>query len=165
MLLVYTHDPEKIKADGGIIGINCLDKILQLIPSLNFADTKRLKNSVKEKLDSDIVGKVIAEREQVVSDCPHCHSMEFVKHGVTAKGIQRYRCKGCKKTFCSLTGTPLLKMRKEDKWLAYVALMWDGVSLRKIARHLKINLRTAFSGDIVSCKCPINTNQHPLQAS
>ncbi len=126
------------------MGINNLDKILQLIPSLNYADTKRLNNFVKEKLDGDTVGKVIAEREQTVSDCPHCHSIEFVKHGVTTKGIQRYRCKGCKKTFCSLTGTPLFKMRMEDKWLAYAALMWDGVSLRKIARHLNINLRTAF---------------------
>ncbi|EGS6496987.1 TPA: IS1595 family transposase [Vibrio parahaemolyticus] len=126
------------------MGINNLDKILQLIPTLNYADTKRLNNSVKGKLDEDTVGKVIAEREQTVADCPHCHSMSFIKHGVTAKGIQRYRCKDCKKTFCSLTGTPLYKMRKEDKWLAYAALMWDGVSLRRIARHLNINLRTAF---------------------
>lgn len=44
--------------------INSLDKILQLIPSLNYPDTKRLNNSVKEKLDGDTVGKVIAEREQ-----------------------------------------------------------------------------------------------------
>jgi hypothetical protein len=45
------------------MGINNLDKILQLIPSLNYADTKRLNNSVREKLDGDTVGKVIAERE------------------------------------------------------------------------------------------------------
>ncbi|MEZ8307409.1 IS1 family transposase [Vibrio splendidus] len=126
------------------MGIKSLDKILQLVPSLNYADTKRLNNSVKEKLNGDTVGKVIAEREQTVCDCPHCHSADFIKHGVTTKGIQRYRCKGCKKTFCSLTGTSLYKMRKEEKWVAYVALMWDGVSLRKIARQLKINLRTAF---------------------
>ncbi|MGR5096971.1 IS1595 family transposase [Vibrio maritimus] len=126
------------------MGINNLDTILQLIPTLNYVDTKRLNNSVKEKLDGDTVGKVIAEREQTVTDCPHCHAMNFIKHGVTAKGIQRYRCKDCKKTFCSLTGTPLFKMRMEDKWLAYVSMMWDGVPLRKIAARLRITLRTAF---------------------
>ena len=121
-----------------------LDSILQLIPSLSYVDTKRLNYSVKQKLDSDIVGKVVAEREQVVCECPHCHSPEFVKHGATAKGIQRYRCKGCKKTFCSLTKTPLYRMRKEDKWLSYISMMWDGVALRKIAKTLNISLRTAF---------------------
>lgn len=121
-----------------------LDSILQLIPSLNYADTKRLNYSVKQKLDSDIVGKVIAEREEVVPECPHCHSPEFIKHGVTAKGIQRYRCKFCNKTFCSLTKTPLYRMRKEDKWLSYLSMMWDGVALRKIANVLKISLKTAF---------------------
>ena len=121
-----------------------LDSILQLIPSLNYVDTKRLNHTVKQKLDLDIVGRVIAEREDVVSECPHCNSMEFVKHGVTAKGIQRYRCKGCNKTFCSLTNTSLYRMKKGDKWLSYLSLMWEGVALRKIARALQINLRTAF---------------------
>ncbi len=63
-----------------------LDSILQLIPELSYIDTKRLNNTVKQKLDSDIVGKVIADREDIVSECPHCHSIEFVKHGVTGKG-------------------------------------------------------------------------------
>lgn len=121
-----------------------LDSILQLIPDLSYIETKRLNNTVKQKLDSDIVGKVIADREDIVSECPHCHSVEFVKHGVTGKGLQRYRCKGCKKTFCSLTKTPLYRMRKENKWLAYVSMMWEGVALRKISKVLNISLRIAF---------------------
>ncbi|TQL31872.1 InsA-like protein [Vibrio crassostreae] len=121
-----------------------LEAILQLIPSLNYADTKRLNHSVKHKLDSDIVGKAIAEGEDNIAICPHCDSHRFIKHGVTAKGIQRYRCKDCRKTFCSLTNTPLYKMRKEHIWVAYVSMMWDGIALRKIARTLKISLRTAF---------------------
>jgi transposase-like protein len=94
-----------------------------MIPSLNYADTKRLNSSIKDKLNSDVVGKVISDREDTVYDCPHCHSLEFVKHGATAKGIQRYRCKTCEKTFCSLTKTPLCRMRKEHKWLDYVSMM------------------------------------------
>ncbi len=121
-----------------------LDVILQAIPSLSYVDTKRLNNTVKLKLDSDVVGKVIADREDCVSECPHCNELEFIKHGVTAKGIQRYKCKSCSKTFCSLTETPLYRMRKEDKWLEYISMMWEGVALRKIAKVLNINLRTAF---------------------
>ena len=68
-----------------------LDVILQAIPSLSYVDTKRLNNTVKLKLDSDVVGKVIADREDCVSECPHCNELEFIKHGVTAKGIQRYK--------------------------------------------------------------------------
>lgn len=121
-----------------------LDSILQLIPDLNYTDTKRLNHTVKQKLDADIVGKVIADREDYVSECPNCNSPDFIKHGVTGKGIQRYCCKGCNKTFCSLTKTPLYRMRKEDKWLEYVSMMWEGVALRKIADVLNISLRTAF---------------------
>lgn len=45
-----------------------LDKILQAIPSLSYTNAKRLNTTVKKKLDSDVVGKVIAAREECVSE-------------------------------------------------------------------------------------------------
>ncbi|MCG3884433.1 hypothetical protein I3271_07000 [Photobacterium leiognathi] len=71
-----------------------LNKILEAIPSLSYIDAKRLNTTVKKRLDSDAVGKVIADREECISECPHCNSVEFCKHGMTVQGIQRYRCKG-----------------------------------------------------------------------
>ncbi|ANN26083.1 TPA: IS1 family transposase [Vibrio vulnificus] len=121
-----------------------LEKILQAILSLSYTDTKHLSNTVKKKLDSDVVGKVIADREQCVSECPHCNSVEFYNHGVTTKRIQRYRCKVCKKTFCSLTKSALCRMRKEEKWLKYVSMMSEGVALRKIDKTLNISLIAAL---------------------
>ena len=37
--------------------------------------------------------------------CPHCTTGRVIKHG-TANGLQRYRCRGCGKTFCALTWNP-----------------------------------------------------------
>ena len=31
--------------------------------------------------------------------CPHCHSSRSIRHGYTAKGKQRYRCRACGRCF------------------------------------------------------------------
>lgn len=117
-----------------------LGSIQQLIPQLNYSDTKRLSHIVKNKLSSDVV----AESEDSVCECPFCQSLDFIKHGTTYKGLQRYRCKQCEATFTSLTNTPLYRMQKRDKWLDYAEMMWDGTPLRTIAARLGNTLRTAF---------------------
>ena len=38
------------------------------------------------------------------SNCPHCHGKNFIKFG-KYNGIQRYRCKTCKKTFSNTTNS------------------------------------------------------------
>ena len=38
--------------------------------------------------------------------CPHCASEGAVSRGM-ARGLRRYQCKGCGRTFNALTGTPL----------------------------------------------------------
>ena len=38
--------------------------------------------------------------------CPHCASEGAVSRGM-ARGLRRYQCKGCGRTFNALSGTPL----------------------------------------------------------
>ncbi|MBU2582660.1 MAG: hypothetical protein KJ622_13175 [Alphaproteobacteria bacterium] len=59
-------------------------------------------------------------------------------------GLRRYRCRSCKKTFNALTGTPLASLKKRHKLAAYGQAMVDGLSLRKAAKRVGINLTTAF---------------------
>lgn len=75
--------------------------------------------------------------------CAHCAGERVVKHG-TAGGLQRYRCRGCGKTFCALTGTPLNGLHMRGKWLEQAAALRDGLTLHEVAERLNIAVSTAF---------------------
>jgi transposase-like protein len=74
--------------------------------------------------------------------CPHCQG-EGQKWGFAA-GLRRYRCRACKKSFNALTKTPLAFLKKRDKLAAYGQAMADGLSLRKAAKRVGIDLTTSF---------------------
>jgi transposase-like protein len=79
--------------------------------------------------------------------CPHCATSGAMLHGKDKNGRQRFRCvsAACRRTYNILTGTPMARARKPEKWAQYVGCMSDHLSLRKIIeRHVTINLRTAF---------------------
>jgi len=118
--------------------------ILQELAGLNYAQLKKLRYEVEANIAENQVGQAIADHEETISTCPHCSSQELNRWGMTKQGVQRYKCKACGKTFNALSGTPLYRMRKADKWVKYTELMWEGVSLRKAAKKLNINLRTSF---------------------
>ena len=77
--------------------------------------------------------------------CPHCRSTAVYKWG-SANGLRRYRCKinDCGKTFNALTGTPLAQLHKRELWGAHAQALVDGISLRKVAERIDIDLTTAF---------------------
>ncbi|WP_415846813.1 transposase [Vibrio neonatus] len=68
-----------------------------------------------------------------MSVCPHCDSADFTKYGTTGCGQQRYKCKSCERTFNSLAGTPLARMRRQDKWHQYSEEMWLTTKIRQVA--------------------------------
>ena len=74
--------------------------------------------------------------------CQHCESKRVIRYG-HANGLQRYRCRACSKTFSALTGTPLSRLHKRNKWLEQTAALQDGQTLREVARTLNIHLSTA----------------------
>lgn len=118
--------------------------ILHDLNSFTYAQLKKLHHETDKRISKNQVGQVIAEREEEVAACPHCESEDKNRWGMTAQGVQRYKCKSCRKTYNALAGTPLYRMRKPEKWVLYGHLMWHGTSLRKSAKHLDINLKTSF---------------------
>ena len=85
---------------------------------------------------------LIEARFAAKATCPHCQG-DGQKWGFAA-GLRRYRCRSCKTTFNALTGTPLASLKKRQKLAAYGQAMVDGLSLRKAAKRVGINLSTAF---------------------
>ena len=53
-----------------------------------------------------------------------------------ARGLRRYQCKGCGRTFNALTGTPLSGLHHKERWLSFGASLakgGDGEGLRRRA--------------------------------
>lgn len=94
---------------------------------------------------ADIRGPIveIEARFAAAPICPKCQSTTIGKWG-SANRLKRYRCKSCKVTFNCLTGTPLEQLHKRELWGGHAQALVDGISLRKVAARLDIDLTTAF---------------------
>ncbi len=101
---------------------------------------------IEEKIDSIKAKKCVsAELETPIEDivCPNCKSSDFQRWGKRSD-LQRYRCKSCKKTFNSLTGTPLARLKRKGHWLDYSECLSDSLTIRAAATKCGISIDTSF---------------------
>lgn len=75
--------------------------------------------------------------------CPHCAGERIVKNG-NNKGIQRFLCRDCAKTFAATTGTPFHRLREKVSLLDYAACMADGLSIRQSAARVGMTIDKSF---------------------
>jgi transposase-like protein len=64
--------------------------------------------------------------------CPHCRGNTTVLHGKDQNGRQRFKCRDCRRTYNIMTGTPMARARKPEKWVTYLGCMSEHMSVRKI---------------------------------
>jgi len=68
-----------------------------------------------------------------------------------AEPRQRYKCNNCSRSFSLKTNTVFQKSKKSLAiWSEYMDLMFDGKSIRFIAKRLEMNIATAFEADETS---------------
>ena len=61
--------------------------------------------------------------------------LNIIKFGKTKRGVQRYRCKTCGKTFTETTGTLFFRKRTpEDEILETLALLAEGNCISSLSR-------------------------------
>jgi transposase-like protein len=75
--------------------------------------------------------------------CPHCNSFKCTKNG-HGRGVQRYRCKDCSKTFNAATNTPLSHLHSKDQFFQHGECLQKGWTIRKTAKELGVAVSTAF---------------------
>src|SRR6478609_7476121 len=75
--------------------------------------------------------------------CPHCHCARLHRCG-SATGLRRFRCLGCRKTFNALTGTPLARLRKRERWQTYLQCLLESRTVRDAARVTGVHRTTSF---------------------
>ncbi|MDO5516226.1 MAG: hypothetical protein Q4F66_01650 [Clostridium sp.] len=88
--------------------------------------------------------KIDLYRNRHFECCPHCGSIHFIRNG-HYRGIQRYKCHECKKTFSQTTNSVwYYSKKKANEWIHFAELFLEKQSLRYCAEALEINLSTAF---------------------
>ena len=74
--------------------------------------------------------------------CPHCGAGGAVSRG-KARGLRRFRCKDCGKTFGALTGTALSGLHHKERWLGFGASLAEGETVKESAERCGIAPSTA----------------------
>ncbi len=75
--------------------------------------------------------------------CPHCGTPGAVANG-KSRGMQRYLCRSCKRTFGALTGTRLSGLHHKDVWLTFGECLADGDTVKTSAERCGVAVSTAF---------------------
>ncbi|WP_307729134.1 IS1595 family transposase [Massilia sp. IC2-476] len=118
-------------------------RLLQQAGLLSRQQRSVLIESLRPALGLDQVCEAIDGARPAPLCCPACSSIHHYRHGIV-RGLQRYRCRSCGRTFSALTGTPLARLRHRSKWLDYLRDMLDSRSVRAAAKRVGVHRNTSF---------------------
>ncbi len=74
--------------------------------------------------------------------CPRCKARGATYDGLDRGGLPQFHCHGCSRRFNRLTGTPMARLRPDDKLRAFFALISLPMSVAEAARQLAIQGET-----------------------
>lgn len=118
-------------------------RLTTAVSKLDHHQRKRLIETLNNQADETQVIEVIESSFDGKKACPHCGSVKLYRFGVVS-GLQRYRCRDCKKTFNALTKTPLARLRHKGRWLTYLEAMAQSRTVRQSAADSKVHRNTSF---------------------
>jgi transposase-like protein len=119
------------------------DFYLTQIAQLTRDQCVRVLALLKPAVDHGRTAAVIEDAVAPRLCCPRCQGKQFYRHG-TKSGLQRFRCQACGRTFNSLTGTPLARLRHKEKWLDFGDCMLDSRTVRKAAALVEVDKNTSL---------------------
>lgn len=118
-------------------------RLAELITELTPAQGRKLIDTLRKQSAGDETQKLIDGRFQADLKCPHCKGRRIHRHGM-ARGLRRYKCLDCVRTFNGLTGTPLTRLRKRERWLKFAEALGASESVRAAAVRAGIDKSTSF---------------------
>ncbi|MGO4154908.1 transposase [Cupriavidus sp. YAF13] len=98
--------------------------------------------------DADLTAFLLAAWRKLQSashrppQCPRCRARKSTFDGIDGSGLPLFHCAGCRQRFSRLTGTPMARLRLEDKAEAFFNLASQQVSVAEAARRLGIKSET-----------------------
>lgn len=118
-------------------------RLQELNDELTTAQAGKVIEALRERGEGEEAHKFIERRLGDDPECPRCRSAHVQRWG-KEHGLQRYKCMGCGRTFNALTGTPLARLRKKERWLAFAGSLERSHSVRKAAGRAKVSKNTSF---------------------
>ena len=118
------------------------NRFLTNLEKLNRSQERLLKEEISKLDQKKIVAKSL-ETPFKNLECFHCKSKDFIRWGYQSD-LQRYKCKKCRKTFNSLSGSPLARLKRKGHWLDYSKCLVLGKTIRKSASICEISKSTSF---------------------
>jgi transposase-like protein/IS1 family transposase len=123
--------------------------ILQAFQQLSFEEKQRAISAIEAEWEGrqGLISELGLQLEQSrigPMPCPHCNSSHTIHRGAS-KGVEQFTCKDCKRHFRGSYGTALFRIRRKDKWQAYLRLMEQGYSIKRAAKELGIAVQTSFN--------------------
>jgi transposase-like protein len=118
-------------------------KYIRQVHDLTPSQRQRLSAVLNRKTAVERMADTVNRHRAGNAHCPHCASERLRKWGQT-RGLQRFRCKECKRTFTVLTGTPLAGLWHLGEWAAFAQAMKDGLSVRGAADKCGAHFTTMF---------------------
>jgi transposase-like protein len=116
------------------------------IERLSVGQVRELRGRLRG-LDARIeVRARIDARREAVDRCLHCGATALQRWGATGTGMRRWRCKACRRTFSSTTGTALARLRRPEVFQQVLEDMLSHTprSCRALARRLGVNRMTVW---------------------
>lgn len=117
-------------------------KWIKALDDLSTLQSRILQEEIDKRALQKQVSKLLETPYEEVT-CPHCTSKYLIRWG-KRNDMQRYRCKNCNKTFNSLTGTPLARLRRKGHWMTYANCLKEGLTVRQSASICEVHANTAF---------------------
>ena len=110
---------------------------------LSAAQWSQLQQAVQQRSEGAAAVAAIELQIDAERRCPHCQAGGAVRRGTT-RGLRRYSCKRCGKTFNALSGTALSGLHHKERWLALGRSLVERESVRKSAERCGVAVTTAF---------------------
>lgn len=120
-----------------------LIEIFALLDLFSPTEKEQIMQHLRGVDDEEKIVTILNQLAVTRWECPHCSSKNIKRWGVK-DGLRRFRCYDCGKTYNSLTGTPLSRLRKKDKWIKMASAIDNGLSIKKTAEFCGISIATAF---------------------
>ncbi len=118
-------------------------RLLREVASLTRQQRSQLADALRPAVGLDKVCEAIDSARPAPLCCPSCGNSRHYRHGFV-RGLQRYRCRACSRTFSALSGTPLARLRHRSKWLDYGREMLESRSVRAAAKLIGVHRNTSF---------------------
>ena len=75
--------------------------------------------------------------------CPHCGAHGAAANG-KSRGLQRYLCRSCNRTFGAVTSTPVSRLHRKELWLTFGECLANGDTVAVAANRCGIAVSTGY---------------------